>query len=100
MILTYRIISNFLYPLLIAFTYLRKFFNKEHQERYKEKIFTSNFNIERKENDSFEMEIYKPIKSSEYKDKFEISKKLNEILEDMIKRNPSQWIWTHKRWKL
>ena len=56
--------------------------------------------IERKNNDLFEMEIYKPIKSSEYKDKFEISKKLNEILEDMIKRNPSQWIWTHKRWKL
>ena len=56
--------------------------------------------IERKENDSFEMEIYKPINSSEYKDKFEVSKKLNEILEDMIKRNPSQWIWTHKRWKL
>ena len=51
MILAYRIISNFLYPLLIAFTYLRKFFNKEHQERYKEKIFTSNFNIERKENE-------------------------------------------------
>ena len=51
MILAYRIISNFLYPLLIAFTYLRKFFNKEHQERYKEKIFTSNFNIERRENE-------------------------------------------------
>ena len=51
MILAYRIISNFLYPLLIAFTYLRKFFNKEHQERYKEKIFISNFNIEKKENE-------------------------------------------------
>ena len=51
MILAYRIISNFLYPFLIAFTYLRKFFNKEHQERYKEKIFISNFNIEKKENE-------------------------------------------------
>ena len=51
MILAYRIISNFLYPILIAFTYLRKFFNKEHQERYKEKIFISNFNIEKKENE-------------------------------------------------
>ena len=51
MILAYRIISNFLYPFLVAFTYIRKFFNKEHQERYKEKIFASNFNIERKENE-------------------------------------------------
>ena len=51
MILAYRIISNFLYPFLIVFTYLRKFFNKEHQERYKEKIFISNFNIEKKENE-------------------------------------------------
>ncbi len=56
--------------------------------------------IERKENDFFEMEIYEPIDSSKYKDKNEISKKLNEILEGMIKRNPGQWIWTHKRWKL
>ena len=37
----------------------------------------------------FEMEIYKPINSSEYKNKFEVSKKLNEILEDMIKKPQS-----------
>ena len=35
------------------------------------------------------MEIYKPINSSEYKDKFEVSKEINEILEDMIKETQS-----------
>ena len=28
-----------------------------------------------------------------------ITHKLNEILEEMIRRNPEQWIWTHNRWK-
>ena len=45
MILAYRIISNILYPFLILFVYLRRFLNKEHPERFKEKLFVSNFNI-------------------------------------------------------
>ena len=28
-----------------------------------------------------------------------ITHKLNEVLEEMIRRNPEQWIWTHNRWK-
>ena len=32
-------------------------------------------------------------------DKIALSQQLNHILEDMIKRNPNQWIWTHDRWK-
>ena len=28
-----------------------------------------------------------------------ITHKLNEILENMIRKNPEQWIWTHNRWK-
>ena len=28
-----------------------------------------------------------------------ITSNLNEILEQMVKRNPDQWIWTHDRWK-
>ena len=28
-----------------------------------------------------------------------ISLKLNQWLEGKIKKNPSQWIWTHDRWK-
>ena len=76
MILAYRIISNFLYPLLIAFTYLRKFFNKEHQERYKEKIFISNFNIEKKENDKLIW--FHAASIGELKSIFPIIKRINE----------------------
>ena len=55
--------------------------------------------IERKNNISFKMKVYEPIKSSRFKDKIQISEKLNEIIEDMIIKNPNQWIWTHDRWK-
>ena len=55
--------------------------------------------IERDKNNLFNMEIYNSITSSNFKDKYEISKKLNQILEEMITRNPNQWIWTHNRWK-
>ena len=55
--------------------------------------------IERKHNNSFEMVIYKALNISNFKSKIEISKKLNEILENMIVKKPNQWIWTHNRWK-
>ena len=55
--------------------------------------------IERKNTNSFFMEIYNPITISQLKSKVEISLELNKILEEMISRNPNQWIWTHNRWK-
>ncbi len=55
--------------------------------------------IERKQNDSFMIDVNKPINSSNYTNKSELTKKLNVILEDMILKNPNQWIWTHNRWK-
>ena len=55
--------------------------------------------IERKQNDSFKMKVYEPINTSNFKDKSELTKKLNQILENMILKNPNQWIWTHDRWK-
>ena len=55
--------------------------------------------LERQKKDFFYMELYKPLSITKYKDKYEISNKLNEVLEDMVKRNPKQWIWTHDRWK-
>jgi 3-deoxy-D-manno-octulosonic-acid transferase len=47
MILTYRILTTLIYPLLFILIYLRKIFKKEDSERYKEKILVSNFNIVR-----------------------------------------------------
>ena len=43
MIYIYRLITNLLYPFFIILIYLRKLFNKEDHNRYKEKIFTSKF---------------------------------------------------------
>jgi len=55
--------------------------------------------LKREKNKFFKMKIHKPLKNYEYKDKLELSKNLNEILEGMIEANPKQWIWTHDRWK-
>ena len=55
--------------------------------------------IERKKNNHFFIEFQDPISNKNYKDKIELSKKLNKVLEKMIIKNPNQWIWTHNRWK-
>ena len=55
--------------------------------------------IERNSKDLFEIEIMHPINAMKINSKFEITKKLNQILEDMITKKPDQWIWTHNRWK-
>jgi len=55
--------------------------------------------IEREHKDSFKIKIYKPINTSRFKNKSELTEKLNQILENMILKNPDQWIWTHDRWK-
>ena len=59
--------------------------------------------IARKENNKFEMEVYEPIKTfnnpeTETK-KLDVTLQLNKILEQMISKDPGQWIWTHNRWK-
>ena len=55
--------------------------------------------IEREDNDNFTIEFQKRISSKDFKNKLELTLKLNKILEEMIKKNPGQWIWTHNRWK-
>ena len=55
--------------------------------------------IERKNKSSFTMKVYDPIKPSTLKNKIEVAEKLNKVLENMIIKNPNQWIWTHNRWK-
>ncbi len=55
--------------------------------------------IERVKNNKFKIEFQKPINPNDFSDKFVLTEKLNTILEEMIKKNPDQWIWTHNRWK-
>ena len=55
--------------------------------------------IERKNGIYFKMHINKPIFFEENKSLEEITDKLNKILEEMILKNPDQWIWSHDRWK-
>ena len=49
MIFIYRLITILLYPIFIILIYIRKLFNKEDDNRYKEKIFPSNFFPDRNE---------------------------------------------------
>ena len=55
--------------------------------------------IQRFDNNKFKLEFNNIIefKSDETLDA--ITLKLNKILEEMILKNPDQWIWTHNRWK-
>jgi KDO2-lipid IV(A) lauroyltransferase len=59
--------------------------------------------IARTGDDNFEMEIIEPIqilnKNDHELNKLDVSIKLNKVLEQMISKDPSQWIWTHNRWK-
>ena len=48
MILTYRIFTTLIYPLLFIYIYCRKILKKEDPIRFKEKILVSHFNINRK----------------------------------------------------
>ncbi len=43
MILCYRFLTIFFYPVFIVIIFFRKFFNKEDKKRYKEKIFSTSF---------------------------------------------------------
>ncbi len=56
--------------------------------------------IERTKYKRFKIEFKNEINVKNFKNKMDLTKKLNEILEKMIVQNPNQWIWTHDRWKL
>ena len=55
--------------------------------------------IERETNYNYKIKFFNPIKNSNSENKEEITKKLNQVLESMILKNPNEWIWTHNRWK-
>ena len=58
-----------------------------------------NNNIKRIKNDNFKLVVHKPIFFSNNDTIEHITLRLNKILEQMIMKNPEQWIWTHNRWK-
>ena len=55
--------------------------------------------IERLFKDNFKIKFYQPINFENNSSIEIITRKLNKILEEMINKNPDQWIWTHDRWK-
>ena len=55
--------------------------------------------IERYNDFYFKMKVSKPINYDKNLSIDDITLGLNKILEDMILKNPSQWIWSHNRWK-
>ena len=55
--------------------------------------------IERKKDEKFLLEIMRPISFNDDQTIENITLKLNQLLEEMIIRNPNQWIWSHNRWK-
>ena len=55
--------------------------------------------IERVKKYHFKLYINKPLKFDDNLSHQQITLELNKILEKMILKNPSQWIWSHDRWK-
>ena len=84
-----------------------KFFGKDALTTTLPAQLVNRFNLEivpiyinRLNNNNFEMEIMKPISFRESLNSKElITDRLNILLEELILRDPSQWIWTHNRWK-
>ena len=55
--------------------------------------------IKRDKDNSFTIKFFKKIVHTDFRDKSELTLRLNQIIEQMITKNPYEWIWTHNRWK-
>ena len=59
--------------------------------------------LERKGSLNFEMTVHEPYKiektGNDEEDTKNITLKINQVIEKMIIKNPTQWIWSHNRWK-
>jgi len=83
-----------------------KFFNKEAFTTTIPAQMVKKYNlkvvpvyIERSKDHYFKVKINKPIIFNNHNSIYDITSALNTKLEDMIKKNPNQWIWSHNRWK-
>ena len=47
----------------------------------------------------FRIRINKPLYFEENSSIQHITDELNIVLQEMVKLNPNQWIWSHNRWK-
>ena len=71
--------------------------NLDFSKKYKCEIVP--IYIERLDGTKFKIIINKPMKFKNEDSIKKITTDLNLWLESMILKNPSQWIWTHNRWK-
>ena len=55
--------------------------------------------IKRDKDNSFTIRFFKKIVHTDFKDKLELTLRINQIIEQLIVENPHEWIWTHNRWK-
>ena len=55
--------------------------------------------IERTYGNNFKLKIFEPMQFSKNDEVERITLKLNFFLEQLVVKNPDQWIWTHNRWK-
>ena len=85
---------------------LSKFFDKEAYTTTIPAQLAKKFNmpiipvhIQRLDNLNYKIKINKPLHFKENSSIQYITDQLNMVLEEMIKINPNQWIWSHNRWK-
>ena len=81
MIFIYRLITFLLYPFFIILIYLRKYFNKEENKRFKEKIFSSSFQV--KKNDSKKLLWFHAASIGEVQSIFPIIEKFDKESQDL-----------------
>ena len=55
--------------------------------------------IERTIEKKFKIKFYNEINPLKMESKTNLTIRVNKVLEEMIVKNPNEWIWTHNRWK-
>ena len=49
---------------------------------------------------NFYIKIENPINVDSEDDEYSITSKINNKIEEIITKNPGEWIWTHDRWRI